>query len=406
MFDPRVMRGSTYSQHNRDKLVADAQPSQSTAFPPMPGSSSAARQASRSESEAAAKRKLKWREKSIYDYRAPTSGTGALDLDLSAHLVEKVAVVAESMAGCQTDAFEPAPAPAPYVPKKTGLDASTHMSPEDQPFDFDRDVDPLLGVVVSKTLEQALLEVEQEAELAAIAADLATLEAERAAERKRVATIEADAAATARAKDARKQDERARVARQQRLREKVCATAMLRQVWPQVVEGAYSDLEAIGAWCPPTVFAIRAEVLPWVYEGVEAALDRQDAAVAAVDALLESALAEAERLSKPPAGEGPAGGLLGPTGGWVRIFLEAASLGLEEDTVVGPIEVKEGDTIADVEGKIAGWLEAQGLVVALPAEGLLKLALNGKQLEPGARLLDESIGDNAKLQVVLPADED
>jgi hypothetical protein len=404
MFDPRVMRGATFSMHNRDKLLGSTS-QQGTAFPPLPGAAQASGGRQARASEAAAKKKLKWREKSIYDYRAPVGGTGAFDLDLSAHLVEKEQVVDEGVASCQTDAFEPAPAPAPYVPKKTGVDAATHMSLEDQPFSFDRDVQPLLDVVTSKTLEQALLEVEQEAELEAIAKDLATLELERTNERKRVASLEAAARATHGAKEARNRDERARKGREQRLREKVCATAMLKQVWPSVNEAAFTELEDIGVWCDPTVYAVRADFLPWVYEGVAAALDNADASAYVVDRLLEGAFADAARQSAAAA---PGGDLLGlgPKGGWVRLFLEATSLGLEEDTVVGPIEVKEGDTIADVEGKIAAWLVQEGLKVALPAEGLLRLALNGKQLESSSRLLDESIGDNAKLEVVLPVGDD
>lgn len=74
MFDPRVMRGSTFSQHNRDKLVV--------ALQTIPGS----------EHSPEARKKLRWREKSIYDYRAPKSRPG--DYDLTAHLVEKEKVVA------------------------------------------------------------------------------------------------------------------------------------------------------------------------------------------------------------------------------------------------------------------------------------------------------------------------
>mmetsp|Transcript_21095 Transcript_21095/g.47586 ORF Transcript_21095/g.47586 Transcript_21095/m.47586 type:complete len:202 (+) Transcript_21095:198-803(+) len=162
MHDPRVMRGSTYSQHNRDAMlgaaptmVLDETRSRQRQLPPLPAGAGFG--AGFGAPDGAAKKKLKWREKSIFDYRAP-KGRGQ-DLDLSAHLVEREVVVATKSCDAQTDAFEPAPENPPYVPKKTGVDASTQMSPEDQPFDFDREVQPLLGVVTQKTLEQALLEV-------------------------------------------------------------------------------------------------------------------------------------------------------------------------------------------------------------------------------------------------------
>jgi hypothetical protein len=58
----------------------------------------------------------------------------------------------------------PKPPTPPYVPKKTGIDEETQIWDYDL-FYYDREVNPILNVVVDKTLEQALLEVEEETEL-------------------------------------------------------------------------------------------------------------------------------------------------------------------------------------------------------------------------------------------------
>jgi hypothetical protein len=58
--------------------------------------------------------------------------------------------------------------PKPYIPRKTGIDAATQIEGEDQLFNFDFEVAPLLSVLVGKTMEQALMEVEEHAELEAI----------------------------------------------------------------------------------------------------------------------------------------------------------------------------------------------------------------------------------------------
>jgi hypothetical protein len=55
-----------------------------------------------------------------------------------------------------------------YVPRKTGIDAATQIEDEDNLFSFDTEVAPLLSVLVGKTMEQALMEVEEYAELEAI----------------------------------------------------------------------------------------------------------------------------------------------------------------------------------------------------------------------------------------------
>merc|ERR1719487_1725030 len=55
-----------------------------------------------------------------------------------------------------------------FVPMKTGIDAETQIYPGDL-FNFDLEVAPILDVLVTKTLEQALTEVDDEDELANVA---------------------------------------------------------------------------------------------------------------------------------------------------------------------------------------------------------------------------------------------
>ena len=43
-----------------------------------------------------------------------------------------------------------------------------------------------------------------------------------------------------------------------------------------------------------------------------------------------------------------------------------------------------------------------GIEVDIPEEGLLHIALDGRELPPDSRLLDEQVNDNAQLEVVLP----
>lgn len=65
---------------------------------------------------------------------------------------------------CQTDHFQPKPPSPRYVPKKTGIDKITQIEDYDL-FDYDREVQPILNVLLTKSVEQALLEVEEETEL-------------------------------------------------------------------------------------------------------------------------------------------------------------------------------------------------------------------------------------------------
>lgn len=64
----------------------------------------------------------------------------------------------------QTDEFKPKPPEPQYVPKKTGVDSSTQVE-QNELFDFDREVEPILNVLIMKTLEVSSLEIEEEQEL-------------------------------------------------------------------------------------------------------------------------------------------------------------------------------------------------------------------------------------------------
>ncbi|XP_043669243.1 radial spoke head protein 3 homolog isoform X1 [Vespula pensylvanica] len=82
----------------------------------------------------------------------------------------------------QTDYFLDRPATPKYCPAKTGEDVSTQIEPGDL-FDFDLEVQPILEVIVGKTIEQALIEVLEEEEIAALREQQRRFRELRAAER-------------------------------------------------------------------------------------------------------------------------------------------------------------------------------------------------------------------------------
>ena len=50
------------------------------------------------------------------------------------------------------------------MPKKSGIDKITQIEDNDL-FDYDNEVQPILNVLLNKSIEQAVLEVEEEHEL-------------------------------------------------------------------------------------------------------------------------------------------------------------------------------------------------------------------------------------------------
>ena len=67
----------------------------------------------------------------------------------------------------QTDVWAQNPTEPPYLPQKKGVDVETQIW-DDELFNYEREVEPILHVLVSKTLEQAQLEVDEDSELDSI----------------------------------------------------------------------------------------------------------------------------------------------------------------------------------------------------------------------------------------------
>ena len=291
MSDPRVVRGSTYSLYR--SLPGDGAPMEDT-VPPTPGGAPARK---------ARRKKKKADGRSIFDAKPSSNSKQALDL--TPYLVEKEYASSAVEEAAQTDGFLEQPPPAPFVPPKTGVDAATSME-DDQPFVFNNEVQPLLAVLVSKTLEQAMLEVEQEEELLAIAADMTDKLAKQEAEKQRVRAMEQAEVDREKAKRADVEAAQARLVEEQTLARKVASTRLVDQLLPDIFEGAYTHFEERGHWVEPVVHEIKADVLPWLYKEVAAELDRNDLGSSLVDDLLQYCVDQAKPREPEPEPEPPA----------------------------------------------------------------------------------------------------
>jgi len=88
------------------------------------------------------------------------------EIDVSEYLTENPEIVKKVEMICQTDIFNDRPITPPYVPRKTGVDRSTQVEDVRELFSFDKEVSGMLQMLVAKTLEAALYEVQCEDELA------------------------------------------------------------------------------------------------------------------------------------------------------------------------------------------------------------------------------------------------
>jgi hypothetical protein len=142
-WDKRVHRGNTYSMYTQNAIKEALEQAENPPAPPV-------------------RRKRRPKEKSLFDMGLPEKER--IPVDLTDNLVAKEVIPVLDSVEAQTDEFLPEPPPEQYQPQKTGVDETTQVE-EGELFVFDFEVEPILEVLINKTLEQSIMEVEEEYEL-------------------------------------------------------------------------------------------------------------------------------------------------------------------------------------------------------------------------------------------------
>jgi len=216
-------------------------------------------------------------------------GRAHADAQTDDYLEELTERPVEAEVGVQTDAFADRPPTPPYVPPPRGEDRGTQVEAGEL-FDFDREVVPLLEVLVGKSLGQGLMEVLEEEELSAIRAHQQEFESLRAAELVRVQRLEEAQRRREEEKGRRLDQERERLRRERAVREKVAAAAFARRYVQSVRSSVMGRLVSEGFFFDPLAREVETSVLPRVTEGAARRLERMGAARAMADALVRAAL--------------------------------------------------------------------------------------------------------------------
>ena len=172
----------------------------------------------------------------------------------------------------QTEAFMDRPPLPLFIPSKTGLDKETQV--EDDLFDFDLEVEPILEVLVGKTMEQSMQEVLEEEELAMIRRRQEEFEQTRNVELAEVQRLEAEARRSFDEKERRKIQEGERIVREKEVSEKVQARAYAKDYLGDLHENVFGSLMETGHFYDPLAKEVEEIFMPWVSEGVVDELDR------------------------------------------------------------------------------------------------------------------------------------
>ncbi|EFJ29937.1 flagellar radial spoke protein 3 [Selaginella moellendorffii] len=248
MFDPRVVRGPTYS-----KMKTGFK-----AEPPPP-------------ERKAAKKK---RKVPAYSTTPPTiDGRKNMDIQTDVYLEELVDRIPEYDIDTQTDPFLDRPATPLFIPQKPGPDIGTQIEEGDL-FNFDEEVEPMLEVLVGRTVEQAWMEVTEERQLAELHKHQDHFEKIRAAELVATQRMEFSEWRKIEEKKRRVEQEKKRLEEERKLKELIETQNFAREYLKKMTDSVLSYLESEDYFYDPVEREVENYFMPMLAENMERELEK------------------------------------------------------------------------------------------------------------------------------------
>ncbi|XP_005615752.4 radial spoke head protein 3 homolog, partial [Canis lupus familiaris] len=256
MYDRRVIRGNTYAV-------------QTGPLPGQPDPIEIQRQQQ-------AKRRALARKRAQEQLRPrtpePVEGRKHVDVQTEIYLEEIADRIIEVDMECQTDAFLDRPPTPLFIPAKTGKDVATQIL-EGELFDFDLEVKPMLEVLVGKTIEQSLLEVMEEEELANLRATQYAYEELRNVELAEVQRLEEQERRHREEKERRKQQQWEVVYKHNETSQKVAARVFAQRYLADLLPSVFGSLRDGGYFFDPIERDIEIGFLPWLMNEVDKTME-------------------------------------------------------------------------------------------------------------------------------------
>mmetsp|Transcript_26918 Transcript_26918/g.48644 ORF Transcript_26918/g.48644 Transcript_26918/m.48644 type:complete len:452 (-) Transcript_26918:195-1550(-) len=374
-WDKRVHRGNTYGMYTQNAIKEALESAQKdeTVKPP---------------------RRRKAKEKSPFDMPLPEPER--IPVDLTPHLIAKEVIIEVSTEEAQTDEFLPEPPPEQYQPQKTGIDVSTQVE-DGEITDFDREVEPILDVLVMKTLEQSIMEVEEEHELSQMS-DFKGEWYERQTQMMKAWQEQVDEEWVRwEQKEAVMAKKRAEKEREARVLLKIQAIQAAKSHLTQLVPNAVQDLQGL-AFPDTRSLAIDRSFLPNLFAKVQ----QEVASIKTAQQVVNKVCAERVEVQK----QSWAVGLeahksknlvlqkkrleeLQIRQGKIRILVDDGS---GTPVPVGPIQLSTKDTIEEVQDRVYAWLKKNEPKIAAAWPYGVVMKLSGEPVQVTAQLFEAKAG--------------
>ncbi|KAM7395216.1 hypothetical protein PAMA_006802 [Pampus argenteus] len=269
MYDRRVVRGNTYAQHI---IPTTAQPDPAEI-----------------QRQQEIRRRAVARKRAMEQFRARTpealQGRKHVDVQTDLYLEELSDVIVAADIECQTDDFLDRPATPLFIPAKSGKDVQTQIE-EGELFDFDREVQPVLEVLVGKTIEQSLLEVMEEEELACLRTQQRAFEELRNAELAEVQRLQEQERRRSEEKERRIAQQKEVLQKEKETAEKIAARAYTQKYLADLLPAVFTSLRSHGYFYDPVEKDIETNFFPWLMSEVNNSLEKRYAARELLDSII------------------------------------------------------------------------------------------------------------------------
>jgi len=176
-----------------------------------------------------------------------------------------------------------------FIPFKVGRDAESQIEEGDL-FHFDHEVEPILDVLVGKTLEQAMLEVIQEEEIELMRQQQMEFEQRRKEEVLETQRLEAAEKRKFEEKERRKKQEMTRIRREKETREKLCARMFAKTFLSNLENRVFARLQDEGWFHDSVEREVELEFFPWLLDSMDKELDKARKARSLVDELIRNSI--------------------------------------------------------------------------------------------------------------------
>jgi len=221
----------------------------------------------------------------------PVEGRQHIDVQTELYLEELTDRVEEADIQTQTDAFLDRPPTPLFIPAKTGIDVATQIL-EGELFDFDIEVKPILEVLIGKTMEQSLLEVMEEEELANLRAHQRKFEELRNAELVETQRLEEQERRHREEKQRRIKQQLEVLKKEKETTDKIAARAFAQSYLQDLVPSVFGTLHDAGYFFDPVERDVESYFMKWLMDGVGEELNKVQVARTLLDGIIKEVVTQ------------------------------------------------------------------------------------------------------------------